>query len=286
MNNINSNLEIVESKVEHFYASNDGVNIHCAAIGQGPLMILLHGFPDHWLGWWEVMNSFAESHRVIAIDLRGYNLSDKPVALDDYKIEHLVQDVRVVVNQAGYEKAIIVGHDWGGFIAWHVAMDAPEIVDQLVILNMPHPWAISRELVNNPDQQKASEYVRRFKHPLAHTQLTTPMLSFWVKDDDLRLRHVEAMEKSSKNGMLNYYVANWPQEPYQLRIDEPQKVKARTLILHGLKDIYALPEGLNDVWSYVANQLAIEVFPDNGHFLHHENPKGVIASIRRWLVSP
>lgn len=278
-----SELAAFEKSVNHTDVRNGEVNIHCASIGEGPLVVLMHGFPDHWLGWWKVMQHLSKSYKVVAIDLRGYNLSDKPEQVEDYKISHLVSDVECVIKHFDFEKAVIIGHDWGGFVAWHVAMDAPDLVDRLVVLNMPHPWAISRELSNNPAQNKASEYVRLFKHPLAHTQIPDQKLNFWVKDAELLTRHDLAMRLSSKNGMLNYYRANWPQEPYSAKAEPPPLVKARTLLIHGLKDIYALPSGLNDVWEWVDAPLTIETFPECGHFVQHESPLRVAQCIQRWL---
>lgn len=273
-----------ELSVTHYYVQNDSVKIHCASVGEGPLIVLLHGFPDHWLGWWKVMQDLSKTHKVVAIDLRGYNLSDKPDSLVDYKIETLVGDVRAVIVGSNATSATVVGHDWGGFIAWHVAMDAPELVESLIILNMPHPWAISRELANNESQRKASEYVRMFKHPLAHIQFPSEKLSFWVKDPEYKKRHDQAMTASSLNSMLNYYRANWPQEPYSIRPVAPPLVKAQTLIIHGLQDVYALPAGLNDVWNWVDARVRIETLPRCGHFVQHESPHTVASLILNWLA--
>lgn len=229
------------------------------------------------------MQDLSKTHKVVAFDLRGYNLSDKPDSLDDYKIEDLVGDVRAVIAGSGADTASIAGHDWGGFIAWHVAMDAPELVDNLIILNMPHPWAISRELANNESQRKASEYVRMFKHPLAHIQFPSKNLSFWVKDLEYKKRHDKAMNESSIKSMLNYYKANWPQEPYSVRSVPPPLVRAKTLIIHGMQDVYALPAGLNDVWNWIDARVRIEVLPECGHFVQHESPQTVASLILNWL---
>lgn len=279
-----------EASVEHHYASNDGVRIHYAAAGAGPLLVFLHGFPDHWLGWWPLMAEFRRDHRVVALDMRGYNLSDKPGELQAYAVRHLVDDVRAVIAHAGGASAsgasaTVVGHDWGGYVAWQTAMDAADVVDRLVVLNMPHPWAVAREVATNPLQRKASEYIRLFLQPLSHTQIPLARLSAWVKEPAYKSRQDVAMAASSIEGMLNYYRANWPEEPYRERLDVAPRIKAPTLLLHGLDDPYVLPAGLNDAWQWVDNEVTIQTFPGEGHFIQHDCPERVAKAMRNWLAA-
>ncbi|MEH6801194.1 MAG: alpha/beta hydrolase [Halopseudomonas sabulinigri] len=278
-------LAAFEALVEHHYADNQGVRIHYAAAGDGPLLVFVHGFPDHWLGWWQVMDKLRADYRVVALDMRGYNLSDKPAEAQAYAVGELVQDVQAVVAHEGVARATIIGHDWGGFVAWHVAMDAPEIVAGLVVLNMPHPWAISRELASNPAQQKASEYVQVFSHPQAHLQFPRERLSAWINDAAFKPRQEQAMANSSLNSMLNYYRINWPTSPFSQHAAAPPKVQAPTLLMHGLQDPYALPAGLNDVWHWVDNELDIFTLPDAAHFIQHDNAASVTARLQRWLAA-
>lgn len=277
-------LATFEASVEHHYADNRGVRIHYAAAGSGHLLVFLHGFPDHWLGWWQVMNSLRADYRVVALDLRGYNLSDQPAEPQAYAVSELVKDVQAVINHEGAERATIIGHDWGGFVAWHLAMDMPELVERLVVLNMPHPWAISRELASNPAQQKASEYVTLFSHPQAHLQFPRERLAAWVSDPAFQARQQQAMDNSSLNGMLNYYRVNWPTPPCSQHAAPPPKVQAPTLLMHGLQDPYALPAGLNDVWQWIDNTLDIYTLPKAAHFIQHDHAPEVTARLRAWLA--
>ncbi len=277
-------LAVFEASVEHHFALNNGVRIHYAAAGAGPLLVFIHGFPDHWLGWWRQMSALRGDYRVVAIDLRGYNLSDQPESPEAYAISNLVADVRAVIEHEGVTRATVIGHDWGGFIAWHTAMDAADLVERLIVLNMAHPWAIPRELANDPLQQKASEYVRLFKHPLAHTQVPLARLSAWVCESPYKIRHEQAMAASSIQGMLNYYKMNWPSEPYQKIAHEPPHVQAPTLLLHGLDDPYVLPSCLNDVWKWVDNEVTILTLPGTGHFVQHDCPDRVTRALRSWLA--
>lgn len=280
---VNDALSTFEQQVEHHYASNGDVRIHYAAAGAGPLLVFLHGFPDHWLGWWQVMDNLRADYRVVALDLRGYNLSDKPADKQAYAVAELVKDVQAVIHHEGVEQATIIGHDWGGFVAWHVAMDAPDVVNALVVLSMPHPWAISRELACNPAQQKASEYVKVFSHPQAHLQFPRERLSAWASDPAFRARQEAAIERSSLDGMLNYYRVNWPTLPYSQHAGAPPKVRVPTLLMHGLQDPYALPAGLNDVWQWIDSELDIYTLPEAAHFIQHDQGAAVTARLRQWL---
>ena len=144
----------IYDQVEHGYADNDGVRIHYAAMGEGPLIVMIHGFPDFWYTWRDQMRVLADDYRVVAIDQRGYNLSDKPEGVSSYAMRLLVSDVVAVIRSLGEEKAIVVGHDWGGMVAWQTAINVPDVVERLIILNLPHPRGLARELATNPQQRK------------------------------------------------------------------------------------------------------------------------------------
>jgi epoxide hydrolase 4 len=134
----------IEERVEHRYAENEGVRIHYASLGEGPLIVMLHGFPDYWYTWRHQMAALSESYRVAAPDLRGYNLSDKPEGIEHYGMRALLGDVRAVIREEGREKAIITGHDRGGAIAWQFATHLSEMTEKLVILNLPHLSGLTR----------------------------------------------------------------------------------------------------------------------------------------------
>src|SRR5271154_3765566 len=154
----------LEARVTHGYADSHGVKIHYASIGKGPLIVMIHGFPDFWYTWRDQMEGLADRYQVVAIDQRGYNLSDKPEGVENYDMRMLIGDVVAVIKSLGQEKAIIVGHDWGGAVAWQFAMNLPQMTDKLIILNLPHPRGLMRELTK-PDSQQAknSAYARAFQ---------------------------------------------------------------------------------------------------------------------------
>ena len=235
-----------DAEVTHHYADNDGVKIHYVMAGDsGPLVVMIHGFPDFWYSWNEQIKALQSTHRVAAIDQRGYNRSDKPVGLDNYAIPKLVSDVAAVIRDMGEKKAVIVGHDWGGMVAWSFAMSKPEMTDRLAVLNLPHPKGLNRELANNPDQQRNSQYARAFQLPGAHKLLTAERLAGWVQGEAKRAKYIEAMKRSDFEAMLNYYKRNYPRPPYEEDMSDPVRLKVPVLLIHGLDDKALLHGALN-----------------------------------------
>jgi pimeloyl-ACP methyl ester carboxylesterase len=281
-----------DKRVEHGYADSGGVRIHYASIGprkrpasgKAPLIVMIHGFPDFWYTWRNQMEALSDYYQVVAIDQRGYNLSDKPKGVENYDVKLLVGDVVAVIRHLGREKAIVVGHDWGGMVAWNLAMAAPEVVDKLIILNLPHPRGIARELAHNPVQQKNSQYARNFQKEDAATKLTAEQLAFWVKDPTAKAKYIEAFRRSDFEAMLNYYKRNYPREPYVEDSSPVVKVKAPVLMIHGLKDTALNAKGLNDTWEWVEKDLTIVTIPDSGHFVQQDASDLVTRSIRMWLA--
>jgi pimeloyl-ACP methyl ester carboxylesterase len=275
----------IEKRVEHGYADSNGVKIHYAALGdkKNPLIVMIHGFPDFWYSWREQMDALSKDYYVVAIDQRGYNLSDKPKGVENYDMKLLVADVAAVIKHLGREKAIIVGHDWGGAVAWTMAIYTPQLVERLIILNLPHLRGLSRELANNPQQQKNSQYARNFQQPDAHTKLTAEQLVFWVKDPEAKKRYIEAFKRSDFEAMLNYYKRNYPREPYKEDTSPVVKVKAPVLMIHGLDDWALLPGALNNTWEWLEKDLTLVTIPGAGHFVQQDASEMVNRTIKMWL---
>jgi len=267
----------------HGYAPSDDVNIHYVTKGKGPLVVMIHGFPDYWYTWRKQIPALAENFQVVAIDQRGYNLSDQPLGVENYAMKKLVADIRNVIRHFKQEKAIIVGHDWGGMVAWQFAMYYPAMTERLVILNLPHPNGLLRELANNPEQQKNSAYARFFQTPGAASQLKAETLAQWVTDVDARKKYTEALGRSSMDGMLNYYKANYPREPYTLPQNEGPNVQCSVLMIHGLKDKALLSSGLNDNWNWIEKDLTLVTVPEADHFVQQDAPDTVTRTMVNWL---
>lgn len=270
---------------EDGFADSGGVKIHYVTMGQGPLVLMIHGFPDFWYSWREQMPALAEKFQVVAIDQRGYNLSDKPEGVDAYKMEKLVGDVRAVIAHLKKDKATIVGHDWGGAVAWAFAMQFPEVTERLIICNLPHPKGLARELKNNPKQQQNSAYARFFQTESAAKTLKPEGLAaiLRIKDPAVKEKYVEAFKKSSMEGMLNYYKANYPRPPYSDDAKYPP-IQCPVLIIHGLKDTALLPGALNDTWEWLAKDLTLVTVPEAGHWVQADAAPIVTKNMVRWLT--
>jgi epoxide hydrolase 4 len=277
---------------EGFVDSGD-IKIHYVSLGkkEDPLLVMVHGFPDFWYSWRAQMPVLAKHFHVVAIDQRGYNLSGQPEGVENYKTDKLVSDLAAVVEHFGPGKAVIVGHDWGGMVAWTFAMTHPELTDRLIVLNLPHPRGLIREMMTNPQQQKNSQYARDFQKPDAAKHMSADLLTFWVKDPQARQVYRSALKRSSMEGMLNYYKANYPRVTSTDKDGKDAKpaippfpsVKCSVLLIHGLKDQALLPGALNDTWNWVDKDLTLVTIPEAGHFVQQDAADLVTRSMVAWL---
>jgi epoxide hydrolase 4 len=296
-------------KVKHGYVDNQGIKIHYASLGTGPLMIMIHGFPDYWYTWRYQMEALAKYFQCVAMDTRGYNLSDKPKGPDAYAMALLVSDVSALIRHFGQEKAIIVGHDWGGAIAWALAITKPDLLERLIILNVAHPLALAREILNNPNQMRSSQYAWDFQASDAHLKLVrifednhllgeyqtldrplsglsdAELLSLWVSDPEARQHYLEAFERSEVEAMLNYYKKNYPSKEFLLSKGPLKlpKVSVPVLILFGLKDVAILPSTLNGTWEFLEKDMTLVTIPESGHFVQQDAADLVTRTISAWL---
>jgi pimeloyl-ACP methyl ester carboxylesterase len=275
----------IDKYVTHHYADNNGVRIHYVTIGEGQTsIVMIHGFPDFWYTWRNQMIALMSKYQVAAIDLRGYNLSDKPQGGEYYLMRHLISDIQAVMRHLEKDKAIIMGHDWGGAIAWFFAMYFPTMTERLIVLDFPHPSGFVRELAQNSQQQMQSAYARDFQQEGAHKQLTPESLSAWVHDPVARERYIEAFRRSDFEAMLQYYKQNYPRQPYQDASFQVNKVQAPVLQIHGLQDQWLLPGGLNSTWEWLENSWTLLTIPHAGHFVQHDAADLVSRTIEKWLT--
>ena len=280
--------------VQHGYADNQGTRIHYASIGEGPLMVMVHGFPDFWYSWRDQMEVLKDQYKVVAMDQRGYNRSDQPEAPQAYDMVHLVSDIAAVIRSNQAEKAIVVGHDWGGAVAWQFAFAYPEMTDKLIILNLPHPNGFMRELVQNEQQRKNSAYAQIFKSG-SHSDptiffgrpMTAESMAGWVSDESARKRYVEAFGRSSFKGMLEFYKRNYPDLP------DPStpvpfvdvRIQCPVLVIHGLKDTALNSDGLNKTWDWIDGNFTLVTIPNAGHFVQQDASNTVSSTLKWWLLA-
>ncbi|MDZ8071102.1 MAG: alpha/beta hydrolase [Nostoc sp. DedQUE08] len=182
-------MSLIESSWKHEYIITNRVKLHYVTQGEGPLMLMLHGFPEFWYSWRHQIPEFAQNFKVVALDLRGYNDSDKPNEQSAYVMDDFIKDVEGVIKGLGYQKCVLVGHDWGGAIAWNFAYTHPEMLEQLIILNLPHPAKFAQGL-RTPQQLLRSNYVFFFQLP-------------WIPELLLQSSDYQAIETTFKNLAVN-----------------------------------------------------------------------------------
>jgi pimeloyl-ACP methyl ester carboxylesterase len=220
----------------------NGIRLHWVEQGLGPLVVLLHGFPEFWYSWRHQIPVLARRCRVVAPDMRGYNLSEQPAR--GYDLETLTDDVRALIETLGEKRAVIVGHDWGGMVAWVFAMRFPELTEKLVVMNAPHPGRF-REEMRRPRQFLRSTYALFFQlprlpelllgangcWPIGQMLRNSARVKDAFSDDDLE-RFREAMARpGALTAALNYYRAVRPD-----RLPDDLTVQAPTLLLWGVHD--------------------------------------------------
>jgi pimeloyl-ACP methyl ester carboxylesterase len=243
----------------------------------GPPVVLLHGFPQFSYGWRCQLPALgAAGLRAIAPDLRGYGRSPKPPAVRDYGIDLLASDVVDLIRRECGGRAHVVGHDWGGIVAWWLAMHHPDAVDRLVILNAPHPAAYLRELRRTPSQVLRSWYVLFFQLPWL------PEVSIRAFDfatlrrlfRDEAAPYVAAFsDRRSLTGAINYYRAAFRAGTGAIERDI-RSVRAPTLVIWGDRDRYLVPQLADGLEQWVPDVRVVRL-PHAGHWLQHDHPQRV-----------
>ncbi|MGA7992860.1 MAG: alpha/beta hydrolase, partial [Thermoanaerobaculia bacterium] len=270
--------------------------LHWVEQGEGPLVVLLHGFPEFWYAWRHQIPALAAAgFRAVAPDLRGYNLSDKPAFVRSYRIEALLGDVAELVAHLGEEKAHVVGHDWGGAFAWYAPLFFPERLLSLTLLNAPHPLAFRRELKTNPAQRKKSSYVFFFQLPwLPERQIRAgnfaavekmlrrdPVTPGAFSDEDVRLYKEALAQPGALTAAVNFYRAALRFPPRVAGRKWPDGLK--TLLVWGERDRYLGPGLLEGLDRWVPN-LTIERIPHASHWVQADAPARVNDLLIRFLT--
>ena len=278
---------------QHQSILTNGVQLHYVTQGEGPLMLMLHGFPEFWYAWNHQIPEFAKDHTVVALDLRGYNESDKPKWVEAYQIAPLIQDIVGVIQALGEGRCILMAHDWGGALAWSVANAYPHLVDKLIVLNMPHPARLA-EALRTPTQLLRSSYFFLFQLPMLpewllskndyeqlhdiFTGVVTANPTFTSEELD---RYREAAAKpGALTAMLNYYRNVF--QPQGLFDQNWTTLSMPTLMIWGEQDTAFGKELTYGTGAYVRN-LTVRYIPDGTHWLPQENPQLVHRYVREFL---
>jgi len=289
-----------------FAALPNGIRLHYASAGeQGrPLILFVHGFPEFWYEWEAQLREFGGDCFAVAPDLRGFNLSDMPADPSAYKARHIVDDLRLLAAHLGYEKFVLVAHDWGGAIAWNLAIALPQLLHKLIIVNSPHPYLFAQALANDPAQKAASGYMNWLRAEGSEAALAengfarmegflngmgqapTPWFSGAV-----RAKYHECWSRGLTGG-VNYYRAS-PLHPPSAGHPGPQKLQLNpgdfrvavpTRVIWGESDI-ALPKTLLDGLDDLVADLRIERIAEGSHWIIHEQPERVNRLLRGFLAN-
>ena len=279
----------------HRNAVVNGVRLHYVECGSGPLVILLHGFPEFWYAWrYQIPVLAAAGYRVIALDQRGYNVSDKPKGVRHYRLDALLDDVLGIIHHAGEQSAVVVGHDWGGAVAWNFAMRHPQAVEKLIVLNAPHPQRFLEEITTF-SQLRKSWYMFLFQLPwlpemlirsgdfagLERTLRIDPVHPGTF--DEVTIGHYKQAiaQPGALSAAINYYRALFRLNPVTfkrsiMRIDVP------TLLIWGEQDRYLGIRLTEELKPWVP-KLQLERIPDASHWVQVEVPDQVNALMVNFL---
>ena len=284
-----------------------GVTLKVAQGGpkDGEAIVLLHGFPESHRTWRHVAPALADRYRVITPDQRGFGGSDKPEGVENYRSQETVADIFALADAYGIGRFTLVGHDWGGAIAWAAALQAPERLDRLVIVNAPHPHIFQRTVIEDADQRAASQYIRAFRNPMMERTIDAMGLdAFFEKGfgghvslatipPEERQAYLDDWgQKGALTAMLNWYRASalvvpatdeaeprpaWNRDPFPA-------VAVPALVIWGMRDKALLPIQLQGLETMV-DDLTIVRIEDAGHFVPWEKPEPVIAAIRDFIAA-
>jgi pimeloyl-ACP methyl ester carboxylesterase len=282
------------SEIRHERIRGDGIFLHVARAGSGPPVILLHGFPENWRTWKHQIPALtAAGFAVLAPDLRGYNESDRPSQREAYHLKHLVADVAALVRATGRERAHVVGHDWGGILAWTFAGAHPELLDRLVILNAPH-LDIYRRLARGPSRQLLrSWYVLLFRIPRLSEWALSARNFHLIRDlfrrqpfkpafsDGETEAYIQALAKpGALTAALNWYREN--AAPDAVHLARSARVDAPTLVIWGERDTSLGIELLDDL-KRVAPRVRVHRITDASHWVQNEAPDEVNRVLIEFL---
>jgi len=272
----------------------NGVKLHIAEAGplDGPLVVLLHGFPEFWFEWRDLIGPLAEAgFRVVAPDQRGYGLSDKPKGVASYRLDTLADDITALARALGRERFTVVGHDWGASVAWWIATRHPAALERLIVLNAPHPAVWRHAMTADPEQRKKSRYVQALRTPwlpellvklggykgLSQAFDTARPGAF---PPEVMARYHEAWRRpGALTATLNWYRALFAQE---LPVPAAGSLKTPALVLWGDQDAFAEAKLAEQCAALCADARVVH-FPDASHWLPHDEPDAVAREVLGFL---
>lgn len=289
---------VSDSAWQHQFIEANAIRLHYVTQGEGELVLLLHGFPEFWYSWRYQIPALAKHFKVVVPDLRGYNDSEKPKS--GYDLDTLSTDVRSLIERLGYSRAHIVGHDWGGAIAWRLAQQFPNFIDRLALLSAPHPQRFAKDLLSNLDQLRRSWYVLAFQ---------VPNLPEWFIQLNLRefVRNMFQEQAVRKGAFTQEQIQQYQaalQKPGALAaavssyrqlfssgnwIDwmrSPDPISVPTLVLWGDEDSILSPKLMDGIEQWISAPFQFKLIPHCGHWIQQEAPQTVNRELLQFLRSP
>jgi epoxide hydrolase 4 len=287
---------MTDEKISFDYAQIGGARLHYAKAGDGErLVVLLHGFPECWYSWRHQLRDLSDEFTVVAPDLRGYNLSDKPASVADYDIHKLVDDIIGLIHHFGREKAAaVIGHDWGAAVAWALAANHPESVSKIGALQVP-PAPVWRKNFTLR-QLLASWYMFFFQIPalpeyllkinnfalLKNAMRNTTYEKGVFSDEDIAVYRKAWSEPFALTGMLNYYRANIPRRLFS-KPEKNSKIKVPALFIYGERDQAVLPETVRGIGDFIEAPFEEFRIPTSAHWVQQEAADAVTEILREFL---
>ncbi|WP_395614346.1 alpha/beta fold hydrolase [Allosphingosinicella sp.] len=279
------------------------LNVQTGGPRGGEAIVFLHGFPESHRTWREIAPVLAEDYFVVVPDQRGFGASDKPLGVEYYRADRIVEDLLALADHFELERFTLVGHDWGGAVAWFAALRHPDRIKRLVIVNAPHPWVFQKSLIEDAHQRAASQYITAFRNPGMEKGLEAMGLdAFYAKTfaSHADISKVSAEERAAYladwgapgalTAMLNWYRASdilvpapgeaaelpaWTKMPFPV-------LKVPTLVVWAMRDTALLPVQLGGLYDLIEDLKIVQV-PDAGHFVPWEKPGPVLRAIDEFM---
>jgi len=288
-----------------FATLSNGTRLHYASAGQAgkPLILFVHGFPEFWYEWEAQLAEFGGDYFAVAPDLRGFNLSDMPTDVAAYKAKHIVDDLRLLAAHLGYEKFVLVAHDWGGAIAWNLAISLPQLLHKLIIINSPHPYLFMKALATDPNQKASSDYMNWLRAEGSEQALAKDDFALmdgffngrgqsdapWFAGE-VRAKYHACWSRGLQGG-VNYYRASplhppTDDHPGPLRLQmnpDDFRVRVPTRVIWGEADV-ALPKTLLDGLDQLIDDFKLVRIPEGSHWVIHEQPQRINGLIFGFLA--
>jgi pimeloyl-ACP methyl ester carboxylesterase len=278
---------------DHFYPVN-GILLHTveAGVAGGDCIVFLHGFPEFWYGWKNQISFFVQKgFRVIIPDQRGYNLSSKPLGVKSYCIHYLVEDIVALIHRLTNKKVVLAGHDWGGVVAWQVALHHPQLVQHLIIVNMPHPKVFRQTLKKSIAQLLRSSYAGFFQLPLLpewvgrafNYNLLQRSLLKTAKKGAFSAEDIAAYKKAWRQPGALTAMINWYRAYKYNTLPASGTIQLPVLLIWGRKDQFLLPQMAQQSIDRCSNGKLVMV-EDATHWIHHEHPHLVNTLIDDFIT--